>query len=500
MAPSDIIKKYFRPGVVLSNRYQIEKLVGAGAYSAIFSAIDSANGTRVAIKAVPPLADGGKKTSIGRFQREMRVIGKLLHPNIISLYDFGETDERIGFMVIEFIKGHTLFDIVDGSPMTDLCAIDVTRQIAMALDVAHSQGVVHRDLKPQNVMLIQRGENDYLVKVLDFGMAKLTRRFNPDESIEELTREGIAVGTPRYIAPEQARGKQVGGYSDLYALGLLMYEMFTGERAVKADTVESAIRAHVSSTPHEFTELHDVPEQMHNILFRLTAKKVSRRYQTAAELINDLNQAEAFFRSADRTIDDRFVEHVDDSMDDPTIAYDFKNSKRRQFPAMQHPNRAFTDTSSVRSDSRTKRDSEFSLPRRADRRFDDSGNQTILIVISVILFPIAFFFATAFFHQSHYLLKLFIGCLPLSLCGFSFLFQTKFNPLKILIVVSSIAIFLAHIVEPSQLGSGLFRSSNWFLIPFSEVPGVPLISELIVDASRSYLEFLVSISKSFSPR
>lgn len=509
MAPSDIIKKYFRPGVVLSDRYQIEKLVGAGAYSAIFSAIDSENGKRVAIKAVPPLADGGKKTSIGRFQREMKVIGKLRHPNIISLSDFGETDERIGYMVIEFIQGRTLFDIVDGAPMTPLEAIDVTRQIAKALSVAHSQGVIHRDLKPQNVMLVRQEDDRYLVKVLDFGMAKLTRRFTSDESIEELTREGIAVGTPRYIAPEQARGQEVGGYSDLYALGLLMYEMFTGERAIKADTIESAIRAHVSSTPHDFTELHQVPPQMHNILFKLTAKQVGRRYQRAEVLIEDLDRVEMLFEPGDPTVEDRMDE-------EPTTAYDFKASKRRHSntPLLAQAQRLKPDTKvslekvsvvpkpqiKSKPKAKKKKKSKSTTPQRYEHERQDSGNQLLLAVISVLLFPLSFLLTTAIFNEAHYFLKLIIGLLPLIIAGGAILAKSKIGPLKLLIIASCIGIVFSHLVSPHELGVGLWRHSAWFLTPFLGIPGVAAISEIIVNISHSYVETLISISQSFSPR
>ncbi len=497
MAPSDIIKKYFRPGVVLGNRYQIEKLVGAGAYSAIFSAIDSEKGTRVAIKAVPPLGDGGKKTSIGRFQREMKVIGKLRHENIISLFDFGETEELIGYMVLEFIKGQTLFDIVDGNPMNNLNAIDVTRQIAMALRVAHERGVIHRDLKPQNVMLIRKESDKYLVKVLDFGMAKLTRRIDADESIEELTREGIAVGTPRYIAPEQARGKDVGPYSDLYALGLLMYEMFTGERAVKADTVESAIRAHVSSTPHEFQELDHVPIAMHNILFKLTAKQVGRRYQNATELIEDLNLVEKEF-AGDKTIED----NIDN---DPTTAYDFRNSPRRKI-AQAHPDfpvekgkKAGVKAVDTRSLAPEKREiPRPTIDRNRPQKYDIRWGA---LLSAGLLFPFAFVIGSAAFYNSPSVLRFFLGCLPLIFCSMSLVRGNEnLSPQKVLFVSSLIWILFPHLFLQHDLGVGLWSHSTWFLEPFQNLPAMQSLIDIIAEISRAYVEFLISISDAFSPR
>ena len=288
-SPSEIVQQYIRPGDRVGGRYQIEGFVGAGAYGAIFSAIDLETMERVAVKALPPANDGMNRTAIGRFQREMKVISRLRHPNIIAMYDFGETEQRIVYMILEFIDGQTLFDLCNQNKLDDAQALDVTTQIASALAEAHAKGVVHRDLKPQNVMVVQQPNGRYLVKVLDFGMAKLLTG-SDDSSIVQLTREGVAVGTPRYIAPEQARGKDVGPWSDLYALGLLMYEAFTGERAVKADTIESAIIAHVSPEPLELEEIDDVPKYVRPVLFKLIEKKIKRRYQSAGEVLSDLGR------------------------------------------------------------------------------------------------------------------------------------------------------------------------------------------------------------------
>src|SRR5690554_180844 len=235
-SPHRRLQQLIRQGDLLVGRYRIGRRVGAGAYGMIFSAVDEITSERVAIKAIPPADSQSSETAAGRFQREMKVIRALVHANIISLYDWGRTDQGLIFMVLEYIEGETLDQIAHASPLS--------------LEVALDHGVIHRDLKPANVMLTPTRYGGYKVKVLDFGMAKLLSKIE-DESIVDLTREGIAVGTPRYIAPEQARGLPVGPAADMYAVGLLFYEMLAGEQAVKASSVQDAISAHVSRKPLE---------------------------------------------------------------------------------------------------------------------------------------------------------------------------------------------------------------------------------------------------------
>lgn len=482
-APRDIITQYLKPGHVLKNRYQIEKIIGSGAYSAIFSAIDSKTGQRVAVKAMPPISEGGRKTSIGRFQREMKIIGNLRHENIISLYDFGKTEERIGFMIIEFIQGRTLMDVIDQNPMPLRTAIDVTRQIASALQIAHQRGVIHRDLKPQNVMLIRKDTHHYIVKVLDFGMAKLT---SSNGEIAELTREGIAVGTPRYIAPEQARGKKVGPYSDLYALGLLMYEMFTGERAVKADSIESAIRAHVSSKPHVFENIERIPPAMQDILYKLTAKPVSERYQDAALVIRDLNKVEKSFFSTSQNSGLPLE-------DEPTVAYNTKQRKARD--------------KKLKNDTRqSKRKNTLPATSMRERKAVKTETQGFSLFFLLISVPISFLTISAHFTGTGFLPRLFIALSPLLLALLPSIVAvfTKKNPsipfTRLALGFSITAILGAHLFSPNTLGSGLWRDANWFLLPFNSVPGVEELGDIIQRIARAYISVLSSLFHSFSPR
>ncbi len=275
------------PGELLHERYRIGDAIGTGAYGEIFSAIDEQTGAQVAIKALPLGIRDINDTARGRFHREMMIIRNLDHPNIIGIYDWGETDNQVVFMALEYVDGHTLERIVRNQPMTWEHAFDVVVQLIQALQAAHRQGVIHRDLKPANIMLSRKADGFYVVKVLDFGMAKVLARME-DESIIELTREGIAVGTPRYIAPEQARGLPIGPTADLYAVGLLLYEMLTGVQAVTANSVELAVRAHVSPEPLDLAAIEQIPVAVRAVLRKLLEKQVENRYQDAAEVLDAL--------------------------------------------------------------------------------------------------------------------------------------------------------------------------------------------------------------------
>ena len=288
-SPSHILQRYLSVGQVLCERYELQSLIGAGAYGAIYSATDRLTQERVAVKALPPEMENTSKTALGRFARELKVVQNLHHPHVITLYDFGQTAQGVPFMVIEFVEGSTLESLVRHSPMQPEDGVDVLEQMLRGLGAAHDLGVVHRDLKPANIM-IAGAPGRYVVKILDFGMAKLLERVG-DTSIASLTREGVAVGTPRYIAPEQARGLKIGPYTDLYAVGLLAYEIFTGERVVKERSVDGAVLMHVSADPLPLPEIEQVPRDVRPILRRLLEKDLSQRYASASQVLVDLHEA-----------------------------------------------------------------------------------------------------------------------------------------------------------------------------------------------------------------
>jgi len=476
-SPSEIVRKHLRPGDLVANRYQIEEFVGAGAYGAIFSAIDNTSMERVALKALPPANEGVKSTAVGRFQREMKVISRLRHPNIINIYDYGETDQRFAFMVVEFIDGETLYDFVNRQRLSEEVCLDLCEQIASGLAHAHANGIVHRDLKPQNVMIVSEPNGRYLAKVLDFGMAKLT---GSDESMQ-LTREGMAVGTPRYIAPEQARGKEVGAWSDIYALGLLFYEMFTSERAVKADTIESAIMAHVSPEPLQLDEIELVPRHVRPILFKMIEKKVAKRYQDANDIVRDL-----------RSIMDR--RSAMDMMETVPVG-------SAAIPAQVDPGRipslrsaANLELQTVEPIQRRRYKSQYENEMRRREAFYVRTPHNVFEWLEAgaafVTFPMAFVLLTAQLDGLDYAMRAFVGFLPLFIAlgiGFSSrspswnlsLFrQTFFWAIGMILV--------AHIIGPERLAIGLLRNPSWLFNPVADVPGFSILNDLMAGFSRAY--------------
>lgn len=503
-SPSDIVRQKIHPGDRIGGRYEIERFVGAGAYGAIFAAIDVESMERVAVKALPPASHAGvNKTAVGRFEREMQVIARLRHPNIITLYDFGQTPTGMTYMVIEFIDGMTLFDLVTTQKLTESEAISLCEQIAMALDEAHNKGVVHRDLKPQNVM-VTRGPHGYTAKVLDFGMAKLTSQ-GGEEALPQLTREGMAVGTPRYIAPEQARGKQVGAWSDIYALGLLFYEMFTGERAVKADTIESAIIAHVSPEPLALEEIDRVPMRIRPILMKMIEKKVAKRYQTAADVIRDLRELETDTLAIDlaRTV----------PVGTRAVSGEAPLSRSPLGPSAQlaaTPGAAGAPSSNQGENLELdyKRFDQFAPTQhykapqkvrqlreeKADFRAPMNIFEWLEAIAGFVIYPVAFILLTAQMEGLHTGLRWAVGVLP-PIVALAVSTSTKspswnLSLFRVLFANSLLWIVAAHLFGLERLAANLLRNPAWFLRPFADAPVLGALFELVAAFSRAYGQML----------
>jgi serine/threonine protein kinase/Flp pilus assembly protein TadD len=271
------------------SHYRIIEHLGEGAMGVVYVAEDVTLGRRVAIKFLSSTAVEYR----ARFLREARAVSALTHPNIATVFDYGETAEGQPYIVMELILGQALSQkLLEGSlPLLE--AVRVVSSIAEALGEAHHQGVVHRDIKPSNVVITERGQ----VKVLDFGLVK---QIFEQEGIEAetnqatlpatRTRSDVIVGTPLYLSPEQATGKQVDGRSDLFALGAVLYECITGQSAFAGSSVLEIGAQVIYVTPPAPSKLNDrVPPELDRITMKAMEKKVESRYQSAHELIEDLN-------------------------------------------------------------------------------------------------------------------------------------------------------------------------------------------------------------------
>src|SRR5215472_8643548 len=258
-------------------RYEIVGELGRGAMGVVYRAKDPTIGRTVALKTMRLDVHGlDAQEMVRRFQNEARAAGVLNHPNIVTIYDAGEED-GIFYIAMEFIEGTTLHELLAEKRVlpTDE-VVQISRQICRGLDYAHSNGIVHRDVKPANIMLTPNGT----VKIMDFGIAK---------SGGQVTNTGQVLGTPNYMAPEQVKGRPLDGRSDLFSLGVILYEMLTGEKPFVGQNVTTIIYKIVNETPITPRDLDvTVHPGLSAIVTKALAKAPDDRYQSGAELIRDL--------------------------------------------------------------------------------------------------------------------------------------------------------------------------------------------------------------------
>jgi len=274
--------------------YRIESLIGIGGMGEVYLARDERLGRKAALKLLPDSLTTDE-TQLGRFKNEARTASALNHPNILTVYEIG-AEGNVQFIATEFIEGVTLRAALASGRMSAYKALEIAVQVASALAAAHDAGVVHRDIKPENIML----RPDGYVKVLDFGIAKLTERrlASDDRSIETTallqTRPGLVLGTAHYMSPEQARGQKVDARSDIWSLGVVLYEMMAGSPPFRGDTPSDCIAAILTAEPAPLSSVSpDVPARLESILKRALRKNTDERYQTIKEMLAELRNLKA---------------------------------------------------------------------------------------------------------------------------------------------------------------------------------------------------------------
>jgi serine/threonine protein kinase len=274
--------------------YRIVAWIGAGAMGEVYRAHDTKLDRPVALKLLPPrvAADADR---LHRFHAEARAASSLNHPNILVIHDFGDLDTR-PFIVSELVEGETLRRRLERGALAVRDAVAIAIQIASALAAAHARGIAHRDIKPENVMV----RPDGYVKVLDFGLAKLLDPPAGETVTPFHTQPGLVIGTPNYMSPEQAEGKEVDERSDVFSLGVILYELTTGMRPFTGDTTLSVLSSILRDTPRPVTELNPaLPQDLERILRRCLAKDRHRRYPSASDLRRDLDELEQSLRSGE---------------------------------------------------------------------------------------------------------------------------------------------------------------------------------------------------------
>ena len=281
-------KADLKPGETIG-AYRIVSFIGRGGMGEIYLARDSRLGRKIALKFLPSEFTKDAER-LWRFEQEARAASALNHPNILTIHEIGEVDGR-RFIATEFVEGETLARRIAAGPLKPGETLDIAAQITSALSAAHEAGIVHRDVKPENIMI----RRDGIVKVLDFGLAKLaqTQPGGPDDSTRALvrTKTGVVMGTADYMSPEQARGLALDARTDIWSLGVVIYQMLTGNGPFSAATSSDTL---VSILEREPRALHivsaEIPEELEWIVNKALTKDRDDRYQTSREILTDLRR------------------------------------------------------------------------------------------------------------------------------------------------------------------------------------------------------------------
>ena len=278
-------------GKVLDGKYRIEQALGAGGTGKVYRASSQADGQAFAVKVLHErlVEDEAGRT---RFRREAKAAGRLTHLNVVAVSDFGQTAEGQVYLVMELLEGRTLREILAReAPLETARAVSLMLQVSAAVAAAHDAGVIHRDLKPGNIFVTQSANTPSIVKVLDFGIAKVAAESLEDDDLGTLSKVGVMVGTPRYMSPEQCEGLDLTPSSDVYSMGVILYEMLTGMVPFSGSSPLAIAVKHSSEYPRPPREIvATVPSELEIFVLHALEKDPANRPATATDFRNQLLQ------------------------------------------------------------------------------------------------------------------------------------------------------------------------------------------------------------------
>ncbi len=278
-------------GRTISDRYRVTSLIARGGMGKVYRAEQAPLGREVALKVLNPSYQGDHDPEFHkRFFLEASICAKLTHPNTVTIFDYGRTDDEIYYISMELLEGRTLHRALrDDGAMEPGRALHIARQICRSLREAHGQGVIHRDLKPANVFLMHHGDEDDFVKVLDFGLVK-----DLGDTGEDLTQTGLFMGSPKYMSPEQIRGEHVDGRTDVYALGVMLFEMLTGKVPFDKANSVNILMAHVHEEVRAMSDVApdiSVPVAVEQAVLKAMSKSADDRYESMDAMLAALKEA-----------------------------------------------------------------------------------------------------------------------------------------------------------------------------------------------------------------
>ncbi len=278
-------------GTMLADKYQIEHLLGSGGMCEVYRARHSGIGKEVAVKILKPELAADPKIA-ERFEQEARASSRVRHPNAINVTDYGIAKNKTPYLVMELIEGHTVRELLrEFGPFPVPRVVHILGQVCGALEAAHSVGVIHRDIKPDNIIISEYDGRDW-VEVVDFGVAKIQEDFNRRSA---LTGANFIIGTPRYMSPEQCEEQPVDARSDIYSLGIVVYEMLAGQAPFDGGSSTRLLMAHVAEPPPPLRQKRpDISPEIESIVMRALEKNPDRRPQSAMEFARDFERAAGF--------------------------------------------------------------------------------------------------------------------------------------------------------------------------------------------------------------